>query len=112
MEVVVVLGPRDKDVFDAMVARIRAEDPKFVQRIDRLRAPRRQFRVTMAILLWTIAPFCIFFGGWTGLIMAVIAVGYGANLITKRSGQTDGWSSDASLRESYRDRSRNRRRRT
>ena len=101
-----MLDPQD---FDGMVARIRAEDPKFVRRIDRLSAPRRRFRMTMAILLWTIAPFCIYFGGWTGLIMAVVAVGYGANL-TKRSGLT----SDPAhhLRESYRDRSRNRRRRS
>jgi DUF3040 family protein len=99
VEVVVVLDPQDKKAFDGMVARIHAEDPQFVQRIERLRAPRRRFRMTMAILLWTVAPFCIFLGGWTGLIMAVVAVGYGVRLITKRSGMTGGpsqfswWSS-------------------
>ena len=103
VEVVIVLDPQDKNAFDGMVARFHAEDPKFVRRIDRLSAPRRRFRVTMAVLLWTMAPFCIYFGGWTGLLIAVIAAGYGANLMLKRSGMTGGtskfswWSSDASL---------------
>ncbi len=83
-----MLDPQDKRTFDGMVAGIHAEDPEFVQRIGRLSAPRRRPRMTMAILLWTVAPFCIFLGGWTGLIMAVVAVGYGARLITKRTGMT------------------------
>lgn len=98
-----MLDPQDKNAFDGMVARIHAEDPKFVQRVGRPGAPRRRLRTTMAVLLWTIAPFCIFLGGWTGLIIAVVAVAYGASLITKRSGATGGtsefswWSSGAPL---------------
>ncbi len=84
-----MLDPQDKYAFDGIVAQIHAEDPKFGRRIDRLRGPRPRFRRMMAVLLWTVAPFCIFFGGWTGLIMAVVAVGYGVNLMTKRSGMTD-----------------------
>lgn len=79
-----MLDPRDKKAFDAMVARIHAEDPEFVQRIDTVRFPRRRFRTTMAVLLWMMAPFCIFLGGWTGLFMAVVAVGYGVHLMKKR----------------------------
>jgi hypothetical protein len=88
VEVVAVLDPQDKYAFDGMVARIHADDPTFVRRLDRLGLPRRRFRTTMAILLWTMAPFCIVLGGWTGLFMAVAAAGYGAHLMTKRSGMT------------------------
>jgi hypothetical protein len=42
----------------------------------------------VAVLLWTIAPFCIVLGGWTGLFIAIAAAGYGANLMSKRSGTT------------------------
>jgi Protein of unknown function (DUF3040) len=99
VEVVIVLDPYDKRVFEGMVERMHADDPKFVRRIDRLGSPRRRLRATMAILLWTITPFCIVLGGWTGLIMAVVAAGYGVKLINKRSGMTGGtngfswWSS-------------------
>ena len=86
-----MLDPQDKKAFDGLVAQFHAEDPKFVQRIDRLSAPRRRFRTTMAILLWTIAPFCIILGGWTGLIMAVVAVGYGVHLMAKRPGKPFSW---------------------
>ena len=83
-----MLDPQDKSVFDGMVARFHAEDPKFVRRIDSLGLPRRRLRTTVAILLWTMAPVCIVLGGWTGLFMAVAAAGYGANLMTKRRGMT------------------------
>ena len=83
-----MLEPHEKDTFDGLVARLRAEDAKFGQRIDKLARPRRRMRVTMAIVLWTLAPFCVALGGWTGLIMAVVAVGYGANLMAKRDPMT------------------------
>jgi len=94
-----VLEPHEKYQFDNLVTQLRADDPKFVRRINRLSYPRRRLRIAVAVLLWTIAPMCIFFGGWTGLIMAVVAVAYGARLIIARSGLTGGtdgfswWSS-------------------
>ncbi len=90
-----MLDPNEKYVFDSMVTQLRADDPKFVRSIDKLTHPRRRLRVTMAILLWTVAPICILYGGWTGLIMAVVAAGYGAHLMAKRTGmsdETDGFS--------------------
>jgi hypothetical protein len=96
VEVVAVLDPNEKFVFDGMVTRLGADDPDFVRRIDRIGRPRRRLRTAVAILLWTMAPFCIVFGGWTGLVMAVVAVGYAARLFAKRRGQADQapwWSS-------------------
>ena len=84
-----MLDPNEKYVFDGMVTQLRAEDPQFERTVDRLIHPRRRLRVTMAILLWTIAPVCIVYGGWTGLIMAVVGAGYGAHLMAKRTGVAD-----------------------
>jgi len=88
VEVVTVLDPQDKFAFDGMVTQLRADDPRFVRRIEKIGRPRHRLRVTLGILLWTIAPICIVYGGWTGLIMAVVAVGYGARLMIKRTGLT------------------------
>ena len=81
-----MLEPREKAVFDGMVSQLRAEDPRFSQKVDRLCRPRRRFYQTMAILLWTMAPFSIFFGGWTGVIMAVVGSAYGGHLWIKQRG--------------------------
>ena len=81
-----MLDPNEKLVFDGLISRLRDEDPTFLRKIERLGRPRRTLRVTQAILLWTLAPFCIVLGGWTGLLMAVVAVSYGAFLVTKRNG--------------------------
>ena len=80
-----MLDPLDKHTFDTMVTKLRSDDPAFVTRIDRLGHPRRRLRKTLAILLWMAAPLCIFYGGWTGLILAAVAACYGARLMTKRS---------------------------
>jgi hypothetical protein len=85
-----VLDPHEKVVFDGMVTRLRSDDPAFSRRVDRLGRPRRRLRVAAAALLWTLAPVCIVFGGWTGLIMAVIAGGYGTALMTSRRARLDG----------------------
>jgi hypothetical protein len=83
-----VLEPNEKAVFDGMVTQLRADDPRFSQRVDRMCRPRRRLYMTMAILLWTMAPFCIVFGGWTGIIMAVVGSAYGVHLMNKRNGGT------------------------
>jgi hypothetical protein len=87
--VVPVLDPNEKFVFDGMVSQLRDADPSFLQKIERLGRPRRKLRVALAVLLWTLAPVSIVLGGWTGLLMAVVAVAYGANLVLRRGGMGD-----------------------
>lgn len=81
-----MLDPNEKLVFDGLVNRLCDEDPSFSRKIERLGRPRRKLRRALAVLLWTIAPVCIVFGGWTGLLMAVVAVSYGTLLVTRRGG--------------------------
>jgi Protein of unknown function (DUF3040) len=92
-----VLDPNEKSIFDGMVTSLQAQDPRFVQRIDRIGHPRHRFRKVLAITLWLLAPFCVVLGGWTGFFMAVIAVGYAAHLLVRRPGLSRGigfpWSS-------------------
>jgi peptidoglycan/LPS O-acetylase OafA/YrhL len=83
VEVVPVLDPSEKFAFDGLVAQLGLEDPRFVARVGRLARPRRRLRLVLAILLWTIAPVCIVLGGWTGLVMAVVAVAYGVRLYVR-----------------------------
>ncbi|BCY15422.1 DUF3040 domain-containing protein [Actinoplanes sp. L3-i22] len=84
-----MLEPREKQEFDGMVARLRDTDPGFARRVDRLRLRQRRRWLIMAILLWTIAPICLIYGGWTGALEAVLAVAYSAWLMRKRSRATD-----------------------
>ncbi|XVU25253.1 DUF3040 domain-containing protein [Actinoplanes sp. CA-054009] len=81
-----MLDPTDKAAFDGLVTHLREDDPTFCRRVDRMGRPRRRLRTALAVLLWTIAPLCIVFGGWTGVLMAVLAVGYGTYLFTRRNG--------------------------
>lgn len=82
-----MLDPNEKFVFDGMVSRLRDEDPNFLRKIERIGRPRRNLRVAVAVLLWTLAPVCIVFGGWTGVLMAVVGAAYGALLVSKRDGR-------------------------
>jgi hypothetical protein len=91
-----VLDPNEKLAFDGLVSRLRDEDPTFLRKIERIGRPRRTLRVALAVLLWTLAPVCIVFGGWTGVLFAVVGGAYGAYLVSKRdgrSGQPAWWSS-------------------
>jgi len=83
-----LLDPQEKYVFDGMVTRLRAEDPAFVQRVDRIDNPRRRLRRTIAILLWTLTPVCVVFGGWTGLFIGAAGSLYGAHLVSRHAGRT------------------------
>ena len=97
-----MLDPNEKYIFDDLVTQLRA-DSKFVRRIDKLGHPHRRQRVTLAVLLWTVAPLCIIYGGWTGLLLAVLACGYGARLMARRSpfaGDATGFSWWSSSRRS------------
>ncbi|GAA3957368.1 DUF3040 domain-containing protein [Actinoplanes auranticolor] len=66
--------------FEAIVARLCADDPEFTSRMKKLGGPPSKKRVGLAVLLWALAPVCVVFGGWTGLLTAVIAVAYGSYL--------------------------------
>ena len=98
VEVANMLDPSEKQAFDGLVTHLRAEDPHFVRRIDRLGYPRKRLRTASAILLWIIAPVCMFLGGWTGFFMGATAIGYGAYLVLHKPGLAGGtgfswWSS-------------------
>lgn len=98
-----MIDPNEKYAFDDMITRLRAADPKFVKKIDRIGHPRREFRLALAILLWTMAPVAIFTGGWTGFLMAVVGSGYAAHLVATRkgfAGAADGFSWWSSSRRS------------
>jgi len=90
VEVVTVLDPREKSVFDGMVTNLSIDDPQFVRRINRLERPRPQLRKAVAILLWVLAPMCVVVGGWTGFFIAVVATAYAARLMLKRPGLSGG----------------------
>jgi hypothetical protein len=97
-----VLEPNEKTVFDGMVSQLRADDPRFSHKVDRMCRPKRRLYLTMAVLLWTMAPLCIAFGGWTGVIMAVVGAAYGWQLWLKRGGGASPtlWSSSRRPRTS------------
>ena len=76
-----MLDPRDKMVFDDLVTRLHTDDPAFVRRTEKLGSPRSTKRVGFAVLLWTLAPICVVFGGWTGLLFALAAIAWGTHLL-------------------------------
>ena len=78
-----MLEPREDQAFRGVVADLLIDDAQFARRISRLGRPPLWWDV-LAVFLWMIAPLCIIFGGWTGFIEAVLAVGYGSHLIRKR----------------------------
>jgi Protein of unknown function (DUF3040) len=84
---VTVLDPREKYVFDGMVNQLRADDPAFVRRLDKLVQPHHARHLMLALLFWTVAPMCVVLGGWTGLLVAVVAICY-AVVLTARSKAT------------------------
>ncbi len=78
---------------DALIARKPIND--YFRSVDKLAHPGRRLRVGVAVLLWTLVPVCIVFGGWTGLLMAVVGAAYGGHLMARSSGlgeQADGFS--------------------
>ncbi|MEU4618360.1 DUF3040 domain-containing protein [Actinoplanes sp. NPDC023801] len=75
-----MLKPEEQQVFADLVTRLESADPDFRRRAAR---PPQRWAV-IAVLLWSIAPICIVYGGWTGLIEAVLAGIYGTHLMQKR----------------------------
>lgn len=78
-----MLKPEEQQLFAGLVAGIEADDPGFTRRATRAARPPRWWAI-VAVLLWTIAPICIVYGGWTGLIEAFLAGGYGTYLMRRR----------------------------
>ncbi len=81
-----MLDPQEKAEFDGLVTLLRASDPKFCRRVDRMSRPRPLLYTTAALALWILAPICIVFGGWTGALFAVVLTGYAFRLYAKRNG--------------------------
>jgi hypothetical protein len=81
-----MLDPQEKAEFDGLVTLLRVTDPKFCRRVTRMSQPRPLVNTTIAVVLWTLAPLCITFGGWTGALFAVFFIGYGIRLYAKRNG--------------------------
>jgi O-antigen/teichoic acid export membrane protein len=79
-----VLDPKEKNVFDRLVTQLDSEDPDFAQRMQKIAQRRRVVRVTLAVLLWVFAPISLAVGGWTGALMALLAVLYGVYLYRTR----------------------------
>jgi hypothetical protein len=92
VEVVTVLDPTEKQAFDGLVFRLALDDPTFVDKLKKLdQRPAHGWRRVLSVLLWTTAPLWIIFGGWTGLLLAVVAVAYAAILTSRQSaGATHG----------------------
>ncbi|AGZ41529.1 DUF3040 domain-containing protein [Actinoplanes friuliensis] len=80
-----MLSSYDRRRFNEIVAGLLAEDPSFT---DRQAGPPREVRPrpVLALLLWISIPFVIALGGWTGLLVAAVAGGYGVHLA--RRGRT------------------------
>ncbi|MEV4640447.1 DUF3040 domain-containing protein [Actinoplanes sp. NPDC049548] len=70
--------------FDAIVSHLRADDPAFARRLEKVAGTRPTIR--LGVLLWAVAPLCIILGGWTGVVVAVIAGAYGTHLMRTRTG--------------------------
>jgi len=77
-----VLSSYDRRQFNEIVSGLLAEDPEFgTMDID---LPRNlPPRPVVALLLWLSLPFVVTLGGWTGLLIAVVAAGYAAHLWTR-----------------------------
>jgi len=74
-----VLSSYDRRQFNEIVSGLLAEDPEFGTRNNQ--QPRNlPPRPVVALLLWLSMPFVVTLGGWTGLLMAVVAAAYGVHL--------------------------------
>jgi len=74
-----VLSSYDRRRFNEIAAGLLAEDPDFGTR--HVTPPRSlRPRPVVALLLWLSMPFLVALGGWTGLLVAGVAGGYGAHL--------------------------------
>lgn len=75
--------------FDDLVTRLQADDPAFARRVDRLtqqqqRPSGTRLYLVLAVLLWAVAPLCVVFGGWAGLVTAIAATAFGTWLMARR----------------------------
>jgi Protein of unknown function (DUF3040) len=74
-----VLNSDERRRFNEIASRLLADDPDLGRRHQQpLR--HRPRRPVLAVLLWMSMPFIIGAGGWTGLLIAVVAGGYAAHL--------------------------------
>ena len=74
-----MLSSYERRRFNEIVSGLLVEDPEFGIRNDtppKIVRPRPM----VALLLWLSMPFMVAMGGWTGLLVAVVAGAYGVHL--------------------------------
>lgn len=74
-----MLNSYERRRFNEIVSGLLTEDPGFGTPAQSPRRDRPR-RPVVAVMLWLSMPFVIAVGGWTGLLMAVVAGGYAAHL--------------------------------
>jgi len=72
-----VLSSYERRQFNEIVSGLIAEDPGIVTRHQPRSLPRRP---AVAVLLWLSMPFICAAGGATGVLVALVAGGYGLHL--------------------------------
>lgn len=75
-----MLSSHERRRFNEIVSGLLAEDPGFGVRNEAPAKIVRRPRPLIALALWLSMPFMVALGGWTGLLMAVVAGVYGAHL--------------------------------
>ena len=85
-----MLDPAERQHFDKIVTHLRSQDPRFVRRIETLRGTERRDRVLWALLLWTVPPLLIIFGGRLGVLLGMIVCIAGAYVLLWRRGGGSG----------------------
>jgi hypothetical protein len=65
-----MLSQDDRHRLDEIERNLRADDPRFVARMELGRDPRRRRIAFLCLLLWAIAPIVAVLGGWTAALAA------------------------------------------
>ncbi|GIF01152.1 DUF3040 domain-containing protein [Paractinoplanes rishiriensis] len=60
--------------FDTIIRELTDDDPAFVRRVNGLPHSRLRRRRLWAWLLWAAIPLLVVVGGWTGALIALIAL--------------------------------------
>ncbi|MGE5826936.1 MAG: DUF3040 domain-containing protein [Micromonosporaceae bacterium] len=63
-----MLSQDDRHRLDEIERHLRADDPRFVARMEQGPDPRRRRIVLLCLLLWALAPIVGVLGGWTAAL--------------------------------------------
>jgi hypothetical protein len=67
--------------FNTIIRELQDDDPTFARHLRDIPQEQRRRRRRWAGALWLLAPMLIIIGGWTGLLLAVIASCVGVLLV-------------------------------